>query len=400
MLPRCSSSVKQRPPGEYRTAAEVPETITRARGGFHLADEQLMSKFWNKGATQASDVQDFLRAGGDRELLKNYATDDLRSRAVGLDGSLDVKEFAKWRREHGDALLAFPELRSAFDGAVRAQETLAARQTDLAAVRDAHPLRGVGFQSQIMGRYWKAGDEGADRVRQYLKDTGGDPAAQRALDDYAVYQMREAGAVAPDGSIDARKFDRYMADHARALAERPALADRLSSVQKAQTELDRVTGEHNKALQDYQTRNVQAFLGDDPMQAIRSVFEQRDSAGAMKELLGKLGGHEDAIAGMKRLAADYILKKLSSLTPEGTSSRDYLNARAFRQWVDGNKGAVRQLYGGQGLQMLDAIAANLRRQAPRTAATPGSDTVPKGLGVAEHGLAPAHERAALGWRWR
>jgi hypothetical protein len=191
-----------------------------------------------------------------------------------------------------------------------------------------------------------------------------------------------------------------MADHARALAERPALADRLSSVQKAQTELDRVTGEHNKALQDYQTRNVQAFLGDDPMQAIRSVFEQRDSAGAMKELLGKLGGHEDAIAGMKRLAADYILKKLSSLTPEGTSSRDYLNARAFRQWVDGNKGAVRQLYGGQGLQMLDAIAANLRRQAPRTAATPGSDTVPKGLGVAEHGLAPAHERAALGWRWR
>jgi hypothetical protein len=174
------------------------------------------------------------------------------------------------------------------------------------------------------------------------------------------------------------------------------LANKLKSAQSAQSELDRVTAEHARALQDYQTKNVAAFLGDDPMQAIRTVFETRDSAGAMRDVLGKVKGNDDAVAGLKRLAADYILKKLSSLTPEGTSTRDYLNARSFRQWVDSHKGAVRQLYGGQGLQMLDAIAANLRRQAPRTAATPGSDTVPKAMGLVENGLAPAHEKSGAG----
>jgi hypothetical protein len=37
---------------------------------------------------------------------QDHAADDLRSHAVTPDGSFDIKEFAKWRREHDDALLA------------------------------------------------------------------------------------------------------------------------------------------------------------------------------------------------------------------------------------------------------------------------------------------------------
>jgi hypothetical protein len=73
-------------PGDYRTAAQVPADVTRARGGFDTADAAVMARFWNKSATNAQDARDFLAAGGSPALLRDYAAagaDDARAGGRG-----------------------------------------------------------------------------------------------------------------------------------------------------------------------------------------------------------------------------------------------------------------------------------------------------------------------------
>jgi hypothetical protein len=127
-----------------------------------------------------------------------------------------------------------------------------------------------------------------------------------------------------------------------------------------------------------------------------SRFFTREDDGLQHEWHGRVwlnppyarGGNADAWDGFRRLAGDYIIKRLSTLAPEGPSERNMLSAQRFRGFVEDNKTALRDLFGGQGINTLDAIAANMRRSAQRSVAAAGSDTVPKALAVAKEGLMP------------
>jgi hypothetical protein len=75
------------------------------------------------------------------------------------------------------------------------------------------------------------------------------------------------------------------------------------------------------------------------------------------------------------------------------------SALRFRGFVEDNKAALRELFGGQGIQTLQAIAANMRRSAQRSVAGAGSDTVPKALGIAKEGLGPPHKEGVSRLAW-
>jgi len=70
---------------------------------------------------------------------------------------------------------------------------------------------------------------------------------------------------------------------------------------------------------------------------------------------------------------DYILEKAHSSTPAG-ETQDFLKADVFRRWLRQNNGPIKTLFGGQGLQNLDAVAADLRRQSYNGVSAPGSPT--------------------------
>lgn len=383
--------------GEHRTGATLPagpegEAVrpqfeSRIRGGFNTADAEVVGSILRKGVTEAEAVRQATDAGIKPETLTGALADELRARAVKSDGSFDLAEYAKFRRDHAGALHVFPETLKAFDGAEAAQRTLDERQGELAAVQAGHPLRGVQ-PAEVMGKYWVAGDTGAARVRDFTRDTGGTMAADRALDDYAVYRLRAEGAIDKDGMVDAAALDRYRRKYQQAIAQRPTLQAKLANVEAAQRAYDTAVASRKAALDAYQSKLVQSFIDDEPMKAIAHAFERGDSGKNINELFAKMRGNRDAEAGLKRLAGQYIISKVGSLAPEAASERNMLNAGPFRRFVDNNRTALKRLFGGQGINTLEAIAANMRRSAARTAATAGSDTVPKAIGVAKEGVAP------------
>jgi len=377
--------------GEHRTAAEVPPNISRARGGFGKSDAEVVGQILRKGVTEAEAVRQATDAGIEPETLTGALADELRARAVKPDGSFDLAEFAKFRRDHAGALHVFPETLKAFDGAANAQKTVEDRLAELAAGQAGHPLRGVQT-AEVMSKYWQPGDTGGARVRDFARDTGGNPAADRALDDYAVYRLRAEGAIGQDGMVDPTKLANYKRKYAQAIAARPGLQAKLANVDAAQSAYTTAVASRTAALHAYQTKLVQSFIdADDPMKAIGAAFRRGDSGRNIRELKAKLQGNPDAEAGLKRLAGNWILQHVQGMTPEGANaSNNMMKAAVFRGFVQDHKDALRELFSGQGIQTLEAIAANMRRSAQRSVAAAGSNTVEKAIGVNREGLTP-HE---------
>ncbi len=371
--------------GEHRTAAEAPG-LSRARGGFQKPDAEVVGTILRKGVTEADATRQALNAGIKPETLTGALADELRARAVKVDGSLDPKAYAQFRRDHAGALHVFPDTLKAFDSLAHAQATVDAAHSAAAAIEAAHPLRGVQ-QSAVMGRYWRPGDEGAEAVRQLLRDTGNDPAARAALDQYAVYRMRDDSVVSPDGTVDAKALDRYTAKYARALSERPELSRQLSSVQSAQRALDDATAAHQAALREYENGAARNFLHDDPLIAVRKAFSSGNPADTFAKLASMVRGSSDAEAGLRRAVVDFILEKARSATPAG-ETEDFLKADVFRRWIRTNSKPLKELFGGQGVQNLDMVAADLRRGAYSGVSAGGSPTATYAAAGKRHNLVP------------
>ena len=58
---------------------------------------------------------------------------------------------------------------------------------------------------------------------------------------------------------------------------------------------------------------VSLFLDADPQTTVESVFKQRDPLGSMREIVGKLKGDKEALAGWKDAVAEHLLRKTLSV---------------------------------------------------------------------------------------
>ncbi len=360
--------------GEHRTSADVPSDISRARGGFQQPDAAVVGKILGKGVTEADATRQALAAGIKPETLTGALADELRARAVQPDGNVDLKAYRQFRRDHAGALHVFPETLAAFDSLAHAQETLSGAEARQSAVEAAHPLNGVASPA-VMGRYWRPGDEGAEAVRQFGRDTGKDRASQAALDQFAVYRMRDEGVVSPDGRIDPKALDQYTTRYARALAERPELARQLSSVRAAQGALDQASAAHEAALRDYENGAARNFLHDDPAVAVRRAFSSGNPADTFGRLVDMVHGSADAEAGLRRGVVDYILERARSATPAG-EDEDFLRADVFRRFIRNNALPLRILFGRDG-EYRTLIWWRLICGAVRTAACRPRDRLPR-----------------------
>src|SRR6185437_6990667 len=307
--------------GEFPSGAQVPAENERAtrrlNGGFKVQDAEVMNRLWNAKSTEAANLRAAQEAGITPETLIGYAADDLRAAAVDQDGNFDLKAYSKWRRAHAAGLHVFPEVKAAFDGAAKAQETLAAAQANVAEVAAAHPLKGIQFLSEIPGRYLQPGDTGAEQVRQFARDTGDDPASMHAFDDYVVYRMRGDGVVRPDGAIDPKALARFLARYQGALSARPELAAKLSSIKTAQQTLDDVTAASQARIDAFQNGVARHFLNDDPQTAVRKAFATGNPPETFRGLVDAVKGNSDATDGLRKAVADFITDRMSSARPAG-----------------------------------------------------------------------------------
>lgn len=241
------------------------------------------------------------------------------------------------------------------------------------------------------------------QVQAYFKAVGGEQNGVALARDYLVSDLRRAGAIQPDGTIKPDTFARWSAKRSETIKLFPGLADEFASAQAAQTALDDVMSARTAALKEFQDGAAKHFLKEEPARAVEKLLNSADRVKNMQQAIGSVQGNADALASLRSHVVDYIVDRFTTpakateanaATP-GALDAGSLRADAFKDWTAANKPWLRRLFGGQGVQNLEMVAADLRRQQLRTQATTGSQTAERGVAVAKHGAFRQHLPTAL-----
>lgn len=81
----------------------------------------------------------------------------------------------------------------------------------------------------VPGQFWKAGDQGAATMRQFLSVAGNRPAAMEALQGHVVADFRKA-AFSPDGAFRPNEAARWLKTHEPALSTVPQIRQSIQDV--------------------------------------------------------------------------------------------------------------------------------------------------------------------------
>ena len=282
-----------------------------------------------------------------------------------------------------------------------APEHAAAYRAAVNATREEKQTFGQGGVGQVL-RPGKNGEEFAvqsgavprkiftggptepQEVRRFIDAVGGPDKAADIGRETLTNELRQSGIIGQDGTLDPNKFARWQAKRQATIQQFPGLGDQFANAETAQRMLDNVTATHKAALDDFQKSAAAKFINNDPAKAVQQAFSSDNPAATFTQLVRQVRGNADAEAGLKRAVVDYITEKTRSATP-ANSAEDFQKAATFRTFIRQNNGALKALFGGQGVQNLDMVAADLRRQATlNQQAITGSQTTPNALNVGKH----------------
>lgn len=235
--------------------------------------------------------------------------------------------------------------------------------------------------SQIFTR---SGTEPAE-VQRFIQAMGGPDKAEPLARDALVNELREKNIVDKvSGAVNEKKLADWRAARAGTLEQFPNLARQFGSLESAQRTLTETTAQHVQALKQFQDSVAARLVGADPRNAVQKVLAGANPEANMQQLVQQVRGDPDAVASLKRMFVDYIVDRHSSATPS-TDGFDMLKAGGLRDWINRYKGPLRVLFGGQGMQNLEMVGADLRRQAMPPTALAGSQTAPHMVRMARAG---------------
>jgi hypothetical protein len=209
------------------------------------------------------------------------------------------------------------------------------------------------------------------RVQQFTAAAGN--GSQELLRDALVGDLRRSGIVQGDGTLKPSAFADWQRRRAETINQFPGLSDQFRTAAAAQDALNEATASHQQALSDFQRSAAASFIRDDPTLAVKRAFGSRNPTETFTGLVSLVRGNADAEAGLKRAVVDYVLTKMSS-GRAATETEDFLRADVFRKWVEASRKPLKVIFGGQGLQNLQAVAADLRRQSYSGVSASGSPT--------------------------
>lgn len=223
-------------------------------------------------------------------------------------------------------------------------------------------------------KFFTSGDTNPAAVQAYIKATGGSEKALATARDYLVSELRHDGVIdANTGAVDEKAFNRWRQRREPALAALGGdLRTRLSNAVEAQRLYDETVAKHETAIREFQRGVAANFLKDEPEVAISKALSAKDPQ-AFQRLASAVKGNADATEGLKRAVVDWMLKRFEG-AGAATETENFLQPRMLQKWVDANKPALRSLFGGQGMQTFEMVAADLRRQQQRVEAVSGSQT--------------------------
>lgn len=248
------------------------------------------------------------------------------------------------------------------------------------------------LDADVPAKFFTGRPSEPEQVQSFVKAVG-TPRAAALARDYLVSDLRRSGIVGQDGTLNADQFARWQDRRAETIKLFPGLKEEFANAGSAQRALNDVQASHAAALKDYQNGVAKHFLNEEPARAVQKMLGSADRVKLMQQAIGRMQGNVDAVQSLKGHVIDYILDKLTS-SPKATegnaaapniSDVGSLRPDAFKDWIGANNPWLKRLFGGQGMQSLEMVGADLRRQQLRGIASSGSPTVERGIAAQQHG---------------
>jgi hypothetical protein len=156
------------------------------------------------------------------------------------------------------------------------------------------------------------GDTGGEDVRAYIKAVGPEK-ANTALSDAAAASLH-AKATRPDGTLDPKKVDGWLADHKTAIGELPAATrTKFESAANAQRAVEDAFAARRDALTNYDKSEAGKIMGlKDPGDIVRevgSIITSKDGAKRMGELAQAAKDNPAAKEGLQRAVIEHVMNK-------------------------------------------------------------------------------------------
>jgi hypothetical protein len=170
-----------------------------------LSEGEAPGQYFNASRGSADDADKFVAAIGDRpkavQALTDYAVNDLRNFAAGVDGEISPRKWRQWMRRHQDALSRFPEVQqqmAAFADARSALDRLAGKQAR--TIADVQKSAAGFFLDRDPGpavdAALSAGAKSAREMGRLVRLVKGDPDAlnglRRTVLERAIAKMENA----------------------------------------------------------------------------------------------------------------------------------------------------------------------------------------------------------------
>jgi hypothetical protein len=309
-------------------------------------------------------AQAFTKAFGENEgarsALVDQAAASLRKAALREDGTLDPAKYAVWAKNHAQALRAIPDAADRFAQAARASDGMS----------QFAPFRPDLAPSTVPELFFHTGPSGFEGVQQLRRMVGDDRATQ-LLGDYVASKVRSA-AMTADGTIDPVKLAAFQSDrqYGNALRAFPELSERFGDAAKATQAVTEAALARKQALDDFQAGAVGKVMGvsepTDVVRTVGSIFGRNDAVAQMKRLAAEAAKDPDAAEGLKKSVMDHLLERLQSQTEAAASGENLIKANAFQEFLAKNRPVLEAAgLGKESIDTLNAVAADIAR-AKRT----------------------------------
>jgi hypothetical protein len=204
--------------------------------------------------------------------------------------------------------------------------------------------------------------------------------------------IAEAAAVSlskhiKEGVLDPKGFQRWRQQYDAALRELPQdVRARFASASLAAETFNRVAA-LRKAKLDAFNKSVLGKLAkvdpEDLPREIASILNSRDAVAKMRTLTQAAKGNPAARDGLKRAVAEYIESRFISNKEVGTSGENGIRADAFASFVKDKAGSLRQVFSGEDLLRMQAIADDIKRseRSLHAVKTPGQSNTAQDIGA-------------------
>lgn len=204
-----------------------------------------------------------------------------------------------------------------------------------------------------------------------LVEAVGKARADSLVQQFLVNDLKERGnIIQPDGTVNVRNFQNWQSGpRGRVIDQIPGLREKFANAEAAQETLTAAEAAKSDVINRYRKSIKGRFLppesADIPLaqsEVVSQVLSGPSSGPAFRRLVQEAGKNPTAIASLKADVADYLTNRFTNMDEVGPSAMtDFTKAETFRNWVNEHKGPLKALYGGQGVQTIEQIAAAIRR---------------------------------------